>query len=158
MHWQGHVGAAAIAYAPLGAWLATTGAQRLAVVGLLVAVSLSTAPDVDQHLPIAHRGATHTVWFVAAGTVVAGLAGYAGATLVATDASLAGTTVGAAAAIALISHLVADVLTPMGIRPFEPVSSVSYTFELVYSKNRRANRVLLAGGGVAVAVLAILVW
>ena len=157
MHWQGHVGAAAIAYAPLGAWLATTGDQRLAVVGLLVAVSLSTVPDVDQYLPIDHRGVTHTVWFVAAGAIVTGLTGYAGATLVATNASVAGSILGAVAVIALTSHLVADVLTPMGIRPFEPLSSASYTFELVYSKNRRANRMLLAGGGVAVVVLVLLV-
>ena len=157
MYWQGHVGAAAIAYAPLGAWVAATGARRLAVVGLLVAVALSTLPDVDQRLPIAHRGLTHTVWFVVAGSIAAGIAGSVAAPLIGADAGLAGTIVAAAAATALASHLLADVVTPMGIRPFEPLSSASYTFELVYSKNRRANRVLFVAGGLAIAAFTLLV-
>jgi inner membrane protein len=49
------------------------------------------------------------------------------------------------------SHLVGDVVTPMGLRPFAPVSDVHLTLSLVYSRNPQVNAALLFAGGTATA-------
>jgi len=145
MHWRGHVGAALLAFAPLGAALSAAGAPALAGVGLVVAATLATLPDIDERLPMQHRGWTHTVWFVAGMTLVAsGLGAVAGG---AVGRPLTITMVGGgAAAIALTSHLAADVVTPMGVRPFAPLWGWHYTFDLTPARNPRANATLLALG------------
>lgn len=63
--------------------------------------------------------------------------------------------VGAASAVSLGSHLLADSITPMGIRPLYPLSTWHHSFDLTPAKNPRANVALLAGGGLlAVSCLA----
>jgi inner membrane protein len=51
------------------------------------------------------------------------------------------------------AHLLADALTPMGVRPFAPVSDRTYTLGLTRADNPVANYGLLAAG-IAVAGLA----
>ena len=81
MHREGHVGAALLAYAPVGALTLALGFGNLALLGAGGAVVLAMLPDYDQRVPgLEHRGPTHTVWFaLAVGVVLAVLGGLSGA-------------------------------------------------------------------------------
>lgn len=148
MYRIGHLGAALLVYAPLGCVIALTGFFRLALTGGAVALALTTVPDVDHRLPgIAHRGPTHTVWFaLAVGVAVGAVGAVLGAgqgPLVAVGVGLFGFLVGTSA---ILSHLGADALTPIGIRPFAPLRDDHVTYDLTPAKNPVANAVLLALG------------
>lgn len=145
MYRWGHVGAALFGYAPVGAVLSRLGEPGLTLLGAVITVLFATVPDVDEHLPIDHRGMTHTVWFVA---TMAGFAAVIGGTVgIVVGRQLAiVVTVGMAAAISLTSHLLADSITPMGIRPFYPVSMWHHSFEITPAANPRANTTMLGVG------------
>lgn len=158
MYKVGHYGAALVAYAPIGAAVAVAGYGPAAVVGGGVTVALSTIPDVDHRLPlIDHRGPTHSVLFallvgVATAAASAWLVGVAspgfGAGLVAFG-FLVGT-------VAILSHLAADALTPMGIRPFWPLSARHYSVNVVPASSTLGNYVLFAlGVGATVAAVSV---
>ena len=151
MYQLGHYGIALLCYAPVARLLLGAGEPQAAVAfGLLVA-GAAVVPDCDEFLPIPHRGPTHTVWFAAAvGLVVAG-----------TVAALSAMTglrflwspvAGLLAAGAVFTHVAADAATPMGIRPFAPVSDWHVTLDLVASKHRIANVTLFLLGGATVAI------
>ncbi|WP_066417494.1 metal-dependent hydrolase [Halorubrum aethiopicum] len=157
MYRKGHVGAALAAYAPVGFGLAALAGLELAAVGAVVVAWTAMVPDLDTQVPfVKHRGITHTVWFALAVGVAFGLVG-----------GIVGLGSGAVAALALAalgfvlgagtigSHLLADAITPMGIRPYAPVRDDHYTLDLVTAANPVANYVLLVGGG-AVAGIAVL--
>jgi len=158
MYRLGHQGAALVVYAPLGLALALLGRPTLAVVGGAVSVALASLPDVDQRLPgVTHRGVTHTLGFAVAVGAVLGGAGW----LLGSDAGV-GTSAEYAAVgfvvgtTAIVSHLLADVITPMGITPFWPVSDRHYTFDICRADNTLANYALLALGLVlTVAAVAV---
>ncbi|MFA9416782.1 metal-dependent hydrolase [Natrinema sp. HArc-T2] len=148
MYQTGHYGGALTAYAPLGTFVALMGYGEIAAVGGLVCVALSTLPDFDHRLPlIDHRGPTHTILFALA--VGAGLATLAA---VFVDASSPFVDVGINAFAFLVgvasisSHLLADALTPMGIRPFWPFSRRRYSFAVTTAANPVANYGLLGLG------------
>jgi inner membrane protein len=153
MYQVGHYGSSLLVYAPLGATVAVVGDETIAIVGGLVCVALSTLPDVDHRLPaVTHRGPTHTALFaLLVGTALAG------ATVLSVDGATAGADVGLVAfafvvgALSIGSHLLADALTPIGIRPFWPVSSRRYSWNLTRAKNPAANAALLALGLAATA-------
>jgi inner membrane protein len=151
MYRWGHVGAALLAYAPLGAVLTVRGDPTLAAVGFAVAIATATLPDADELLPIDHRGPTHTVWFLLVCSAVGVAVGVAvgsgfGRTLA------FGVVLGTAVAVSLGSHLLADSITPMGVRPFAPLSGWHHSFDLTPAANPRANAALLSAGS-AVALL-----
>ncbi|WP_255169637.1 metal-dependent hydrolase [Natrononativus amylolyticus] len=158
MYQLGHYGAALLAYAPLGGAVALAGYEPAAVIGALVCVSLSTLPDCDHRLPmIEHRGPTHTLLFAV--LVGAGLAA-AAAMLVGSASPIDVGVVGFAFLVGTLSigsHLAADALTPMGIRPFWPLSRRRYTLALTRAANPIANYVLFALGVVAFVTVAALV-
>ncbi|MXR51527.1 metal-dependent hydrolase [Halovenus sp. WSH3] len=143
MQGLGHVGAALLVYLPLGAGLRLAGEPEAAAGGLLVAIALSSLPDIDQSLPVPHRGPTHTVWFVSACGLLAGALGWLW------SGPTAGLVAGTAAGLSLCSHLAADSITPMGIRPLLPLSSREFCFSIVYAANERANRLLFGAGALA---------
>jgi inner membrane protein len=151
MHRWGHVGAALLAYAPAGAAATAVGDPALAVLGAVVAVAVSTLPDADEFLPVEHRGPSHTVWFVAGCALVAFGIGAAAGRLVGRPTALP-TVAAAAVGLSLTSHLLADVITPMGIRPFHPLSSWHHSLGLTPARNRRANAAFLAAGIVSLAL------
>lgn len=150
MYRAGHYGAALLVYAPLGVAVGAVGHEAVAVVGGAVAVALSTTPDYDHRLPlIAHRGPTHTLLFA----LVVGAALAAGVFSLATGEAAFEPPALAAFAFAvgtlsIGSHLLADWLTPMGIRPFWPVSSRRYSISVTTAASPVANSLLL-GAGVA---------
>jgi inner membrane protein len=152
MHREGHVGAALVAYAPIGAIPVAAGIEALALVGGGIAFGLAMLPDVDQRIPfVDHRGVTHTVHFAG---VVGGILGLVGGVL--------GSSAGIGTAIALgafgfivgtgtiLSHIAADALTPMGVEPFW--DGRHYSFDLVKAANPIANYLLLALGVLAVGI------
>lgn len=154
MYRTGHYGAALLVYAPLGFLLLAAGYETLALAGALIAMGGSMIPDWDHKLPfLSHRGFTHTVWFA----VLVGLAMGGGGWLL-------GGTLGAQARIGLAAfgflsgaltigaHILADALTPMGVRPFAPLGSGTCSFDVTRAGNPIGNGllfvlgVLVAGG------------
>ncbi|MDL0123103.1 metal-dependent hydrolase [Halobacterium salinarum] len=154
MHQKGHYGAALAAYAPVVFILTALGYTTLGVLGGAVVVGGAMLPDIDQRLPgVKHRGPTHTVWFALAVGAVAGVVGLLlGASrgmLAALGTGLFGAVVGT---LAVVAHILADVLTPTGVRPFAPVRDEKYTFDIVTAANPIANYALLVLGAVVAGV------
>ncbi|WP_254862691.1 metal-dependent hydrolase [Halovivax gelatinilyticus] len=145
VYWKGHVGTAILWYTPLYLWIATE-STTLALFGLLVAVACAPLPDIDTALPVPHRGPTHTVWFLAGSIVVGSLVGGLLAPTFDVSVLIGVLAVGGAVGISLTSHVFLDALTPMGIRPFEPVAATSVSLRLVRSKNPMVNWALLIAG------------
>lgn len=158
MHQHGHYGAALIVYAPLAFVVTALGFNRLALGGGVVAVALAMVPDLDQRVPGAsHRGITHTVWFAVLVGVVLGVVGsmIGGGTSLLAMVGLGGFgfLVGAGT---IISHIAADALTPMGVRPLVPFNDREYGFDVVTAANPLANiGLLILGGAVSVGAFAI---
>ncbi|ELY81565.1 metal-dependent hydrolase [Natrinema pallidum] len=159
MYQEGHYGGALLAYAPVGTVVALASHAEVAIVCGLVCVGLSTLPDCDHRLPlIDHRGPTHTVPFAL--LVGAGLAALAAVLI---DASSAFADLGFVSLAFLVgfvsigSHLLVDALTPMGVRPFWPLSRRRYSFEITTAANPFANYGLFGLGLGAVLAGAALV-
>jgi inner membrane protein len=158
MYRTGHYGAALLVYAPAGAIAIALGFETLALAGGAVAVWGAKLPDVDLKLPlVSHRGVTHTVWFaLLAGVVLGGVGVLVGAnrgSLEAAGLAAFGATVGV---LTIGSHILADALTPMGVRPFAPVSDREYSLALATADSPIANFGLLVLGiaGAALAFVA----
>ena len=158
MYRLGHQGAALVVYAPLGLALLLAGRPTLAVAGGGISLALASLPDVDQRLPgVQHRGVTHTFAFAFAVGAALGAVGW----LLGSDAGVATAAELAAVGFAvgttvIVSHLLADVITPMGITPFWPVSDRHYSVGVCRADNTVANYALLGLGiAVTVAVLAV---
>lgn len=147
MELPGHLGVAMLVYAPVAGLAISRGRPRRALWGLAGVLALATTPDVDLYLAgVPHRGVTHTLLAVAVvGGAVALLSwllrprGFGSRF----GAARFGATVGG---LGVLSHLLGDVVTPMGIRPFLPLSDVTYTLSLVYAADQRANFALLVTG------------
>jgi inner membrane protein len=154
MHREGHVGAALLAYAPVGFVLAVAGFRFLSLIGGVAAVGLAMLPDYDQRVPVVdHRGPTHTVWFAVAvgvvGAVVGGAVGWSTGVVASIGLAVFGFVV---EAVSIGSHIAADALTPMGVTPFAPVRTRYYTYDVTKAANPIANYALLAIGAVAALV------
>jgi len=158
MYRLGHYGAALVVYSPLGLGLLLADLRTLAVLGGALSLALASLPDIDQRLPfVDHRGATHTLAFAAAvGAVLATggfLAGRSGGVGTAVRLAAVGFAVGFTATC---SHLLADVITPMGITPLWPLSKRHYTLDVARADNRVVNYALFGLGVlVTVAVLGV---
>ncbi|OAQ52462.1 metal-dependent hydrolase [Natrinema mahii] len=160
MYQVGHYGGALTAYAPLGTIAALGGYGEIAIVGGLVCVALSTLPDYDHRLPlIDHRGPTHTIPFAL--LVGVGLATITGVLVDASSAFADAGFVTFAFLVGLVSvgsHLFVDALTPMGVRPFWPLSRRRYSLEVTTAANPLANYGLFGlGVGSVLAGAAIVV-
>lgn len=157
VHALGHVGLAFAFATPLAVVLAESGLPGSILPATAVFVGLSTLPDVDYHLPgIAHRGGTHSIPFaIAVGLVVAGAAVMGGPVLVSGDAAVLATIGFALGAGAVGLHVLADVLTPMGVAPAWPLSRERRSLGVVRSANGRVNRASFAFG---VACWCVVAW
>lgn len=157
VQWTGHVGIALLVYAPLAYTLVAARQDATMWLALAALVPFALAPDVDLYVAgLAHRGPTHTVWAVLA-------CGVAGAVLgrvaldrrMGTDRLWFGGVVGVLGAG---SHLVGDVLTPMGLAPFAPGIGATYSLDLVLSGNAAVNDLLFGAGVTLLAVAAGRSW
>jgi inner membrane protein len=147
----GHYGAALLVYSPISSHLLGSGQRALALVGAALALSLAMAPDCDCVVPgMQHRGITHTfVFALLVGAVVGGAGWVLGARVDVATAQTFGRFAFLVGTASVVSHLLADVITPMGIRPFLPFSDRHLTLRLVLAKNLAANVVLFVAGTAA---------
>ncbi|MDR5656281.1 metal-dependent hydrolase [Halodesulfurarchaeum sp. HSR-GB] len=148
MYRTGHYGAALLVYAPIGFVLLAAGFDELAAVGAVIVAGGSMVPDWDQKVPfISHRGITHTIWFALLAGALLGAAGWYVGEGMEPRAQLGLAAFGALLGIVTIgAHILADALTPMGIRPFEPLGHGSYSLELTNASNPLGNGLLLVLG------------
>lgn len=146
MHREGHVGAALLFYAPLGFQVATKYSLEWALWGAALVMICSTLPDVDRRLSrVKHRGITHTVYFALfVGLVLGGLSVFVGVQTGLVPAREFGAFTGLVGATAIVSHIAADSITPMGVDPFYLGHRIS--FGVVRAANPIANYVLLVIG------------
>ncbi len=151
MYTLGHIGSALLVYAPVAWALSVAGYTRAGAVGLIVAAGVTMIPDIDTQLPIEHRGLTHTIWFAAA--LSGGFFGLLNL-LTSWDVIFIGF-VSLTILLSMITHFLADSITPMGITPFAPISNWHHSFDLVYARNLRANLTLFWLGVGAVAIVAM---
>lgn len=152
MYTKGHFGVSLLAYAPFGFGLLLAGHESTAFAGGGIMLALVMVPDCDHGLPfVPHRGPTHTLLFALLSGAVLGVCA---AILVPSRGALVGTGLFAFAigTFAIGTHLIADLLTPMGIEPFWPLSSRRYSLQLTSARNPRANNVLLGLGTLVTAV------
>ena len=158
----GHYGVALLLYAPVGCVLLALGDPTAALAGGTVVLWLTMLPDWDSRLPfVSHRGPTHTLAFAALVAAAAWIAVGTVASAVGLGARpvgpvpLAGFAAGVAA-LAVLAHLAADLLTPMGVALFWPVSDRRYTASLTTADNGAWNYALFALGIFATAAAAYL--
>lgn len=160
MYPPGHIGIALALYAPIGLVLLLRGRARLAVVGTVAIAGLTMLPDVDKWLPwFVHRGRTHTLWFaLGTGVWLAGVASFVGGYPSRERAAVLGYAAFGFCVgfLAVLAHLLGDVITPMGVRPFYPLSEFSYTFSLVFASDPVANAQLFALGCIATVTQVLL--
>lgn len=157
MYRLGHQGANLLLFAPVFLALVLAGHAPLGVLGVAVVFTTASLPDIDLQLPlVAHRGITHTVWAVAAvGAIGAGAAWLAAGAFTDLVAGLGITRVsvaiatGGLLAFSVLGHLIADGLTPMGVRPWQPLSDRSYSLSVCTADSWLGNRVLFAAGVLA---------
>lgn len=155
MHREGHLGMALAVYAPIGFIVALIGGLQLALFGGIVAAGLAMLPDIDMRIPLVkHRGITHTIWFALVVGLLVGLFAVAigsdRGTFVALGMGAFGFIVGT---ISICSHLLADALTPAGIRPYWPRNDAEYTFGVARASNPIANYLFL-GLGIGICAVA----
>lgn len=150
MYRTGHYGVALLVYAPFVCLLVVVGFPDIALFGGAGILGGAKLPDLDQQLPfVSHRGPTHTVGFavvVALGYALIGaVVGWQAHPFAAVGLSVFGFVIGG---LAVVSHLLADALTPAGI---EPYGDERVSFSIVRAANPVANLgLLVVGAGTAV--------
>lgn len=158
MYKAGHTGAALLTFSPLGFALVAFGEGELALLcGLSMAV-MAMVPDVDRALPfIEHRGITHTIPFALAFGVVVGAVGVVVGTSIGRIPYTALGTLGfVVGTLSVITHIAADSITPMGVKPYWPISRRHHTFGIVPANDPFANYLLLLLGVSSTVVLGLL--
>ena len=158
MHRYGHYGTALIVYAPLLAVLLSIGYRGMAILGGVLMISGAMVPDFDMRVPfLTHRGFTHTVWFALLFGALVGVAfvalGQLRGIVVSVQYGVFGAIVGT---LTILAHVLADALTPMGVRPFRPLADTSYSLGITTAANVIANNILL-GLGLVATLLAFVV-
>jgi inner membrane protein len=165
MYVLGHVGISLLLYAPIAGVLLSTGQPVVAALTGLLMIALAPLPDLDTYTDrLDHRGPTHTVWFaLSVGLAVALLAGVCAVAIGAVGGSShsqppvwAAGWFGTVSTLAVLGHLAGDLITPMGLWPFRPLSEWHHSFDLTPSKNPQANR-LCFGAGVTLLSTTLLV-
>lgn len=139
MHERGHIGTSLLVYTPFVMWwIKPAHGIAMAALGVVFVVTFAMVPDLDMKIPIMkHRGFSHTLWFA---MIVGGIGWYIGS-----EIGL-GLLVGVLSFLVIWSHILGDALTPMGIRPFHPVSDMKFTLDLWNADSKIGNTILLLLG------------
>lgn len=161
MYWKGHCGIVLLVFAPLGFGLILLGLPTVALLIGGIMLWFAMLPDIDHRLPlIEHRGPTHSLLFAGLVGVAFGGVGYllGDAALVGQlfteDVAWADQTVRlqiaafgfAVGVLAVLTHLLGDVLTPMGVNFLWPFSRKRYSLYLTRADNTLWNYGLLVAG------------
>lgn len=160
MYREGHYGINALLYSPVAFITSVSLSLELAIIGAVCVLGVATLPDCDRHfsdnmetarsniwtlIPIKHRGFTHTIWFAGIiGAVGAGL----GVLIPFHETSVAAGFTFAVSFFGIVCHILGDALTPMGVKPFSPLSKTTRTVNLCNASNSMANYAFLLVGGV----------
>lgn len=143
----GHVGIALLVYAPVAYLLILSDRNRKMEVGIAAILLLTLLPDFDILIPgVTHRGLTHSLLAGVVLGVAVGLFGWlsrVSSPVERVERAVLGWLLGF---LGVVSHIVGDVITPMGIRPYEPMLPAHYTLALVHARNPAANFVLFVAG------------
>jgi inner membrane protein len=175
MYADGHWGINLILFSPVAFALTALNMYTLLVFTIMCVLFIARRPDDDMKLQritsrlrsfpglsyivpqITHRGITHTVWYatvwgILVGTVTALFSVYGPMQVVFTPESMQlgifgfyGFFLGF---LGIVGHLLGDVITPSGIKPFYPIRETKYTLSLVYAKNKPANVLLFLVGAI----------
>jgi inner membrane protein len=162
-------------YSPIAFALFNAGKPIVAVFGAVIVFITEPLPDRDMNIPVMdHRGASHTI---VCALLIGGILGFLGYFLgdrvfvivgeaisnqgigdlgqriiaarnIIDEGALAGYSF-AFGTFGILTHLVGDVITPMGIKPFWPLSSRSFSLSLTRAKNPIANGLLMILGAAA---------
>lgn len=150
MHKEGHIGISLLVFSPVAYVLYHLNFEGLAVVGAFVMIMFSMIPDQDLESNfLTHRGFTHTVWFaIIFGMLFAGVglyvAQYGHYTL--TQELGVVSFLFVIGFLTVATHILADALTPMGVRPFQPYDDTKYTLNLFRASDESANSLLFLAG------------
>jgi inner membrane protein len=171
MHQPGHLGGALLCGAPGVAVLGVFVSPIAAGMWLCCLIGTASLPDIDQKLPIPHRGPTHSVVFVVGASLVLGGLATAGVRAFSTSIVaetllgdemlstlsvpvVAATTVGGCL-VGLTSHLLVDALTVgrgrLAVHPLWPISKRPLRFGFTTADSTIWNYGLLATGLLACA-------
>lgn len=144
----GHYGVALACYAVVGYALLTRGYTRDALFGGGIVLSYTLFPDVDGQLDfLVHRGVTHTLWFaLAVGALCVLVVGSALRHRPRREAVRGALWAFFLGNLAVVAHLLADVVNPWGVMPVYPLSPRLYSLDLVRATNDAANYAVLAFG------------
>lgn len=146
----GHSGIMLLVYAPIAYVLLVTGREKAMGTGLILALFLSLSPDIDMWLPfVAHRGLTHSLLAAVCVGVAVGIAGWLSSLWSVGNGSERAALGFFIGSVSIVTHLVGDVITPMGIKLFLPVSQTTYSVDIVSAFDPAANSILFIVGGVA---------
>lgn len=162
MYRKGHFGILLTVWSLVAFPLTAIGYPEVAVLALFVMLWFEPIPDYDLRVPFfSHRGVSHTIWTpLFLGAAFAGLLWWTE-----TEFGLAATwlshlgwvtasplnlavTGGAFATLGAFTHLVGDVLTPMGLPILWPYSDENYSIGVTTAKSELGNTILLIIGGV----------
>lgn len=170
MYRKGHYGINALLYTPFAAILGVLGHVELLLICGLVFIGVSRIPDFDRHfdadmdthktdllhyIPISHRGFTHTVWFAAiVGVVSIGIGGLLAAGYQTLDGNRTIVTIASFTAGfgGIVAHILGDAITPMGVKPFAPIRTSTYSLGWCYADSTLWNNAFLVLGGTTLLI------
>ena len=168
MYTKGHIGISLLLYAPIMSWLLANGFVGFGIAGFLFVGAFATLPDQDQNVWfLSHRGRSHSI----GSAFIFGLSTVLILVLVFTFSAMflvpLGSIIGVPpmaiigffgfiSVFTFISHLLADLLTPSGVRVLRPFSDKKYGAGLVYASNPVANIAFWLIGWIAVILVVLL--
>lgn len=168
MHREGHIGVNFVLYSPIAFLLMEYDMTVVFGLGLVGIGAWAFLPDVDMALPIPHRGPTHSIpAAIVAGLITAAVAVYLASTGIGSRSAfvidwwvlsyLAAAGFGFGIGfLGVIGHLLGDVLTPMGVKPWWPYSNRKYSLTMVLAADKKANQQLSMAGALAVTASLVL--
>ena len=177
---EGHLGIGLLVYIPVAAILVIFNYWVLLAIGVWATVIGAGLPDLDTQVRfVKHRGWTHTVWFillVAIGGSILGklsiqwIFGFFPLVEDVVPQSLGVAAAGMFAggmALGVGSHLIGDLVTQEGLRPFHPilprdiggltVSKTRYHWGSLRATNRLVNAMFLGAGVLGLSAVIVLV-
>jgi len=177
---EGHLGIGLLVYIPVAAILVIFDHWVLLAIGVWATVIGASFPDLDTRVRfVKHRGWTHTVWFMLVMAIGGSILGVFSIQWIfgffPLVADIVPQSLGIAAAgmfaggmtLGVGSHLVGDLVTREGIRPFHPVlprdvggltvSKTRYHWGSLRAKNRLVNTMFLGAGVLGLSAVIVLV-